>query len=81
MWQWWFQGREGRSGGSNVPTAYNEKVVSFLRQPNVMDSLKERHPTIATNPALRSKINTIRTEGVEALDRLTNDVELIILLR
>lgn len=26
-----------------IPTAYNDKVVAFLRQPNIMDILKERY--------------------------------------
>ncbi len=73
-------GRTAPRTSDAVPTAYNEKVISFLRQPNILDLLKDRHPTISTNPNLRSKINTIRAEGVEALDKLTNDVELIILL-
>lgn len=61
--------------------AYNEKVVQYLRQPNIMDMFKERHPALASNAGLRSKITTIRNEGVDALDRMSNDVELIILLR
>ncbi len=62
-------------------SAYNEKVVAFLRQPNVIDALKEKHATITSNQSLKNKINLIRSEGVETLDRLSSDVELIILLR
>ena len=47
----------------------------------MIDILKERSSTVGQNGPLRSKINTIRAEGVEALDRMSNDVELIILLR
>ena len=72
-------GRHGRA--PDVPTAYNEKVVAFLRQPNIMDVLKEKNSAFASNVALKGKVNTIRAEGVEALDRMSNDVELIILLR
>ena len=31
----------------DVPTAYNEKVVAFLRQPNVLDILKEKNEELA----------------------------------
>ena len=46
-----------------------------------MDILKEKHATIGSNQSLRNKINLIRSEGIEALDRMSADVELIILLR
>ena len=62
-------------------SAYNDKVVSFLRQPNAIDILKERHPTFKNNSTLRQKVQLIRNDGVEALERLSNDIELIILLR
>ncbi|XP_076361477.1 E3 ubiquitin-protein ligase HECW2-like isoform X1 [Tachypleus tridentatus] len=65
---------------SQVPTAYNDKVVAFLRQPNIIDILKERHPAIATNQVLRDKVNGIRVEGTSALDRLSHDIDLTILL-
>ena len=61
--------------------AYNEKVIAFLRQPSIMDILKEKHATLGSNQSLRNKINLIRSEGIEALDRMSADVELIILLR
>lgn len=64
----------------NVPTAYNDKVVAFLRQPNIMDILKERHPPISSNQALRDKVNAIRADGTMALDRLSHDIDLTILL-
>ncbi|XP_038044586.1 E3 ubiquitin-protein ligase HECW1-like isoform X2 [Patiria miniata] len=63
-----------------VPMAYNEKVVAFLRQPNIMDILKERKGDLSTNPKLRDKLHLVRQEGIAALERLSNDVELIILL-
>lgn len=64
-----------------VPIAYNDKVVAFLRQPNIMDILKERHGALGQNIALREKVNTIRVEGTAALQRLGHDVPLALLLR
>ena len=61
--------------------AYNEKVITFLRQPSIMDILKEKHATLGANQSLRNKVNLIRSEGIEALDRMSADIELIILLR
>lgn len=65
---------------ASVPTAYNDKVVAFLQQPNIMDILSERRSAIKNNSSLRDKIFTIRLEGVEALRRCSNDIELIMLL-
>ena len=61
--------------------AYNDKVVAFLRQPNIMDILKERQPSLMDNHKLKNKVQMIRNEGVEPLERYSNDVDLIILLR
>ncbi|XP_077977948.1 E3 ubiquitin-protein ligase HECW2-like [Glandiceps talaboti] len=69
-----------RSGPAPVPTAYNEKVVAFLRQPNILDILRERQSALGSNTLLKNKINQIRIEGVDMLDRLSNDIDLIILL-
>ena len=66
---------------NDVPQSYNEKVVAFLRQPNVEDLLKQRHPSYASNNKLKRKVENIRLEGGAAVDRYSNDVELIILLR
>uniref|UniRef100_A0A146KYN5 HECT-type E3 ubiquitin transferase n=2 Tax=Lygus hesperus TaxID=30085 RepID=A0A146KYN5_LYGHE len=63
-----------------VPTAYNDKVVAFLRQPNIMDILRERHPPIATCQSLRDKVNWVRVEGTAALQTSGHDVDLTILL-
>ncbi|XP_062613683.1 E3 ubiquitin-protein ligase HECW2-like [Saccostrea cucullata] len=63
-----------------VPTAYNDKVVLFLRQPNIGEILQEKCSTYSNSTRLKEKINKIRSEGTEALDRLSNDVDLIILL-
>lgn len=64
-----------------IPTAYNEKVVAFLRQPNIVDILKERHPAMGTSQSLRDKVNAVRVDGTLALDRLSDDIDLTILLR
>ena len=60
---------------------YNDKVVAFLRQPNIMDILKERQPSLMDNHKLKNKVQLIRNEGIEPLERYSNDVDLIILLR
>ncbi|KAL1138157.1 hypothetical protein AAG570_009849 [Ranatra chinensis] len=77
--------RPGPSGLSSrvhdVPTAYNDKVVAFLRQPNIMDILRERHPPVASSHALRDKVNAVRVEGTHALQAFSHDIELTILLR
>lgn len=65
----------------DIPIAYNDKVVAFLRQPNIMDILKERHAVLGKNIALTEKINTIRIEGTTALQRWGHDVPLALLLR
>ena len=67
---------------ANDPTQpYNERVVSFLRQPNVVEVLKMKTNTIMNHKSLRDKINMIRQEGLQGLERLSSDVELIVLLR
>ena len=57
------------------------QVVAWLRQPNIMDILCERHSGLRTSPALRDKVTAIRMDGTAALDRLSHDVDLIIVLR
>lgn len=63
-----------------VPTAYNDKVVAFLRQPNIIDILCERRPAIKSNTSVRDKVHTIRADGTAALDRFSDDIELTIIL-
>ncbi|CAL8366105.1 unnamed protein product, partial [Boreogadus saida] len=65
----------------NVPQAYNDKIVAFLRQPGVLDILTARQPALTRNPSLREKIHYIRTEGAPRLERLSCDADLVILLR
>lgn len=69
------------STGQDLPIAYNDKVVAFLRQPNIFDILRERHPPIGTSTMLRDKVNAVRVDGTTALDRLSHDINLTILLR
>lgn len=61
--------------------AYNDKVVAFLRQPNIGEILQEKYSSYNNSTRLKEKIHKIRGEGTDALDRLSNDVDLIILLR
>ncbi|KAJ8920280.1 hypothetical protein NQ315_011941 [Exocentrus adspersus] len=65
----------------DIPVAYNDKVVAFLRQPNIFDILRERHAPVGNSSSLRDKINAVRVDGTTALDRLSHDVHLTILLR
>jgi hypothetical protein len=68
-------------GSPEVPVAYNDKVVAFLRQPNILEILRERNGAATCSRSLREKINAIRVEGTTALERLGHDLQLTILLR
>ncbi|XP_075872198.1 E3 ubiquitin-protein ligase HECW1 isoform X2 [Nelusetta ayraudi] len=63
----------------NAPS-YNDKIVAFLRQPNIFDMLQERQPSLGRNHALREKIHYIRTEGTQGVEKLSCDADLVILL-
>ncbi|XP_033914568.2 E3 ubiquitin-protein ligase HECW1 isoform X2 [Acipenser ruthenus] len=63
-----------------VPLGYNDKIVAFLRQPNIFEILQERQPSLARNHALREKIHYIRTEGTHGVEKLSCDADLVILL-
>ncbi|XP_068185417.1 E3 ubiquitin-protein ligase HECW2 [Antennarius striatus] len=63
-----------------VPVAYNDKIVAFLRQPNILEILQERQPELARNPSLKEKVQFIRNEGVSGLARLSSDADLVMLL-
>ncbi|XP_014666141.1 PREDICTED: E3 ubiquitin-protein ligase HECW2-like [Priapulus caudatus] len=63
-----------------APVAYNDKVVAFLRQANINEILAARQPSYASNSKVKDKVNLIRMEGTKALTKLSNDVDLIILL-
>lgn len=56
-------------------------MIAFLRQPNIIEILKERHGQANVSRSLRDKINILRVEGVSALERLGHDLQLTILLR
>ncbi|XP_041834256.1 E3 ubiquitin-protein ligase HECW2 isoform X2 [Melanotaenia boesemani] len=63
-----------------VPVAYNDKIVAFLRQPNIYEILQERQPDFSRNRTLREKVQLIRTDGVSGLTRLSGDADLVMLL-
>uniref|UniRef100_A0A669CKR9 HECT-type E3 ubiquitin transferase n=1 Tax=Oreochromis niloticus TaxID=8128 RepID=A0A669CKR9_ORENI len=63
-----------------IPVAYNEKIVAFLRQPNIFEILQERQPDFNRNHALREKVQLIRTDGVSGLARLSGAADLVMLL-
>uniref|UniRef100_A0A672L8V4 E3 ubiquitin-protein ligase HECW1-like n=1 Tax=Sinocyclocheilus grahami TaxID=75366 RepID=A0A672L8V4_SINGR len=63
-----------------VPLAYNEKIVAFLRQPNIFEVLQERQPNLARNHSLKEKVHHIRTEGTQRLEKLSCDADLVMLL-
>uniref|UniRef100_A0A8C5QWP6 HECT-type E3 ubiquitin transferase n=1 Tax=Leptobrachium leishanense TaxID=445787 RepID=A0A8C5QWP6_9ANUR len=63
-----------------IPVGYNEKIVAFLRQPNIFEILQERQHELSRNHALREKIQFIRAEGPSGLVRLSGDADLVILL-
>uniref|UniRef100_A0A3Q4MZV8 HECT-type E3 ubiquitin transferase n=1 Tax=Neolamprologus brichardi TaxID=32507 RepID=A0A3Q4MZV8_NEOBR len=60
-----------------VPVAYNDKIVAFLRQPNIFEILQERQPELARNHSLKEKVQFIRSEGVNGLARLSSDADLL----
>ncbi|XP_054652141.1 E3 ubiquitin-protein ligase HECW2 isoform X3 [Dunckerocampus dactyliophorus] len=63
-----------------VPMAYNDKIVAFLRQPNIFETLQERQPDFHRNHSLREKVQLIRTDGASGLARLSGDADLVMLL-
>uniref|UniRef100_A0A3B1JC03 HECT-type E3 ubiquitin transferase n=1 Tax=Astyanax mexicanus TaxID=7994 RepID=A0A3B1JC03_ASTMX len=63
-----------------VPLAYNDKIVAFLRQPNIFEVLQERQPSLARNHSLKEKVHHIRTEGTQRLEKLSCDADLVMLL-
>ncbi|XP_051971261.1 E3 ubiquitin-protein ligase HECW1-like isoform X1 [Xyrauchen texanus] len=64
----------------SVPLAYNDKIVAFLRQPNILDVLQERQPSLARNHTLREKLHYIRSEGPQGVEKLSCDADVVILL-
>ncbi|XP_070786535.1 E3 ubiquitin-protein ligase HECW2 [Enoplosus armatus] len=63
-----------------VPVAYNDKIVAFLRQPNIFEILQERQPDFNRNHSLREKVQLIRTDGGSGLARLSGDADVVMLL-
>ncbi|XP_055879454.1 E3 ubiquitin-protein ligase HECW2-like isoform X2 [Biomphalaria glabrata] len=63
-----------------IPTAYNEKVVLFLRQARIDEILRDKSPQYASSSSLREKVTKIASRGVDMLERFSNDIELTILL-
>ncbi|XP_028985877.1 E3 ubiquitin-protein ligase HECW2 [Betta splendens] len=63
-----------------VPVAYNEKIVAFLRQPNIFEILQERQADFSRNHSLREKVQLIRTDGASGLARLSGDADVVMLL-
>ncbi|XP_077365231.1 E3 ubiquitin-protein ligase HECW1-like isoform X3 [Festucalex cinctus] len=74
--------RSQRHADPQQPAAasYNDKIVAFLRQPNIFDMLQERQPNLNRNYALREKIHYIRSEGTQGVEKLSCDADLVILL-
>uniref|UniRef100_A0A7N4PHY2 HECT-type E3 ubiquitin transferase n=1 Tax=Sarcophilus harrisii TaxID=9305 RepID=A0A7N4PHY2_SARHA len=70
----------GQHHHESLPLAYNDKIVAFLRQPNIFEMLQERQQSLARNHTLREKIHYIRTEGTHGLEKLSCDADLVILL-
>ncbi|KAM7365492.1 hypothetical protein PAMP_016412 [Pampus punctatissimus] len=65
---------------TNTHAPYNDKIVAFLRQPNIFEILQERQPDFNRNHSLREKVQLIRTDGVSGLARLSGDADLVMLL-
>ncbi|XP_061614623.1 E3 ubiquitin-protein ligase HECW1 isoform X5 [Phyllopteryx taeniolatus] len=64
----------------STAASYNDKIVAFLRQPNIFDMLQERQPNLNRNYALREKIHYVRSEGTQGVEKLSCDADLVILL-
>ena len=64
-------------------TVWDTQVVAWLRQPNIIDILSERQASLrgSGGAVLREKVALVRKEGTPALNRLSHDMHLTILLR
>ncbi len=66
---------------SHQSLAYNDRVVAFLRQPNIFQVLKEKNASlVSNNKNLKDKVSAIRQEGTTALTKLSHDVEFTLIL-
>ncbi|KAG9355977.1 hypothetical protein JZ751_000821 [Albula glossodonta] len=70
----------GLDQSTGAARPYNDKIVAFLRQPNVFELLQERQPSLNRNHVLREKVHYIRTEGAQGVEKLSCDADLVILL-
>lgn len=69
------------SGSQLTGISYEEKIVAFLKQPNIFDIIKEKRASSnLLNSTLRDRINQIRAGGVVAVKRFSHDVTLTILI-
>uniref|UniRef100_A0A914V346 HECT-type E3 ubiquitin transferase n=1 Tax=Plectus sambesii TaxID=2011161 RepID=A0A914V346_9BILA len=59
---------------------YHRRVIQFLRQPTFDNLLNERLPTMAQDERLRKKLATIAKQGLTALHKLANDIDVITVL-
>jgi len=53
----------------------------FIRQPNIQDVLKDKYPHYVSSSPLKDKVHKISTGGTEALDKMSNDLSLTMMLR
>ncbi|XP_029314123.1 E3 ubiquitin-protein ligase HECW1 [Cottoperca gobio] len=74
------RGQHNNTSQQLTAPSYNDKIVAFLRQPNIFDMLQERQPSLSRNHALREKIHYLRTEGTQGVEKLSCDADLVILL-
>eukprot|EP00117_Sycon_ciliatum_P043917 scpid27547/ scgid5804/ E3 ubiquitin-protein ligase HECW2; HECT, C2 and WW domain-containing protein 2; NEDD4-like E3 ubiquitin-protein ligase 2 len=73
-------GGPAASAAATRVLSYNEQVVEFLRQPNVVDVIKVKQPDVDSNMTLVRTINRIGQGGVSTLERLGHDIDLAIML-
>ncbi|CAF0994363.1 unnamed protein product [Didymodactylos carnosus] len=71
--------RPSKRREQQMPMSYNEKVVAYLRQPNIFDLLKANQLVPFTSK-LRDKVQLIRNDGIRALDNLSNAIDLSLLI-
>lgn len=71
-----------RPSSSQPPAvSYEEKIVTFLKQPNIFDIIKARRLTPSLlNSAVRDKINQIRKGGVPVLKKFSHDLTLMLII-
>lgn len=50
---------------TSLSSAYNDKIVAFLRQPNIFEILQERQPDLNRNHSLRYGTRTSESVAVD----------------